>query len=752
MGDIYSQTFKKKPTISLAPDAIVKVNGLVEVQICSYCKGTIFLSEYITNVSTSLATNGTVGTANFTISMPRHGHESKYMIRKGRVYGIKLMDEIEIYIKGRFNQGSDRDSVYYKVFWGFIVNIQESYSDGFLNLSVGCESILKWLQIMKTNENPSAVFFSDSSSGKYADFAATRFASKSYANFNPYEIIVSLCVATYRNIVTPSALDTESINQSTEVSRNDSRIVSPEEEELIRYWAERFSKIADKLKLFGVKQKDIEKIAEKTTSPVNPNSSIKKSVSSDPFKPFAVNYDNTQLMDFRPFLTRDDAKAQIEYSASSYKSNLEIANEVKLHTGFEFYLDTNGDIIFKPPFWNLNTFQNPVFVLYDEDILSYDFSEDANQVITRVDVTGEIFFDDQTSSDQKPRATFTDWSLARQFGIKEELIVARYYQKPEMCFYHAISELDRINANRYSGSVTVIGRPELRLGYPVYIVSRDLFGYVENISHNFSFGGSFTTQIELSAIRKRHKADNRILTPIKNTASTNTSSANNTSDPLAKQVLTKDQQNYQSQAPDASTRKANYKTNRNVKYQEISAGSKEGLAILAKINDAKKRGNAMDYLTALEEYIPVSDEDGFELVGTYENGRRFKLTSDYKLRLKDSSTKTFNQKPVVDNNNNSDYNGAGIEKILKPKIEVANDPSTSNPDLNYTPRQQDVGASLEEDYIGDFSKTTYVLASQLSPKDDAGKGCSCSQASDANKVKVDNTNSKKTMVDLKIKK
>lgn len=739
MSGLYSRSFKKRKVISLAPDAIVRINGLVEVEICTDCNGYIFLSEYITNVSTSLATNGTVGTANFTVAMPRHGHESKYMIRKGKVHGIKLMDEVEIFIKGRFKKGNDYESKYYKVFWGFVINIQESYSDGFLNLSVGCESILKWLQIMKTNENPAALSFSNSAT-KVSDFATARFTNKSYANLNPYEIIVSLCIATYRNIVTPTALDTEAINVTAEDGRLSQQIWSPEEEDLIRYWAERFSKLSERLKLFGVKKDDLQRITNTVKNDASGNGSFKGSVSSNTFIPFLVNYNNTNLMDFRPFFNKDEARSEIEYSASSYKSNLEIANEVKLHTGFEFYLDTNGEIIFKPPFWNMDTRLNSVFYLRDSDILSYDFSEDANQVVTRLDVTGEIFSELVTTTPLKPRATFTDWALARQFGIKEELIVARYYKRPEMCFYHAISELDRINANRYSGSVTIIGRPELRLGYPVYIESRELFGYVENISHNFSFGGSFTTQVEISAIRRKHKFKNRVLRP----------AAKVSPDPVLQSMNSQEQQNYN--IPNIGEIYGNYKTNRNVKFEEVDATTPEASEIIRKLQEAKKSGNATEYLKNLEQFIPVSDEEGFELVGTYENGRRFYLTSDFKIRYKDSTFKEGKKSPTpVNTNNQAPDNGTGTEKILKGNLDIAKDPSSSNPDINYTPADSGVRDSLEEDVISDFSQTTAIFASALSPKDDAGRGCSCSENKNSNIPKNPTDTSKKTMNDVKKK-
>ena len=114
---MYSGTYKQKKVTKLAPDAVVRINGKATIEICPKCKATINLSKYITSISSSLACNTTIGNAQFNIAMPRHGDDGVYMVRGGKVFGLELMDEVEIFIKGRFvNQNNDYN--YYKVFWG----------------------------------------------------------------------------------------------------------------------------------------------------------------------------------------------------------------------------------------------------------------------------------------------------------------------------------------------------------------------------------------------------------------------------------------------------------------------------------------------------------------------------------------------------------------------------------------------------------------------------------------------------------
>jgi hypothetical protein len=61
---------------------------------------------------------------------------------------------------------------------------------------------------------------------------------------------------------------------------------------------------------------------------------------------------------------------QVNFFNSEMMSKLEIANAVTALTGYEFYQDVDGDLVFKPPFYNLDTRQDPVFVVEDADLIS----------------------------------------------------------------------------------------------------------------------------------------------------------------------------------------------------------------------------------------------------------------------------------------------------------------------------------------------------------------------------------------------
>ena len=48
-------------------------------------------------------------------------------------------------------------------------------------------------------------------------------------------------------------------------------------------------------------------------------------------------------------------------------------------------------------------------------------------------------------------------------------------------------------------TVTIPHRPELRLGFPVYVSHLDQIWYVKGINHNIAFGGRATTSLSLTA-------------------------------------------------------------------------------------------------------------------------------------------------------------------------------------------------------------------------------------------------------------
>ena len=673
---MYSATYKQKKVIKLAPDAIVQVEGSPLIEICPDCKRQIKISDYLQNVTTNLSTSGVVGTASFTIAMPRHGHEGRYMVRGGRVFGINLMNEIEIFIKARFPNANGVYE-YYKCFWGVVVGIDERYTAGTQEITINCESMIKWLQLMKTNEHPSTQAFTDTE-GKWDD-QAILWASKTYANKNPFEIIYQMMSITFMNIVIPNMYNDEGTD-ATFTDKNGKTstvklpIIGTQDKKLTEAWAKKFDKFRTELKMYSVTDDDIKQIAS-ANEPGNQTRDTSISASDNPATPIAISYNATELFNFRPFRKPDEAQ-DLDFIKNTFKSNLTIIEEVKMFSGFEFYLDTTGKFIFKPPFWNLDVRNNKLYVLDDTEILNWAWTESEAEVVTRVEVTGAHFQEVNVDSYFIPKAVFTNYALAQQFGIKVESVTQRFFTTTTMCYAHAISELDRYNSNRFKGSVTIIGRPELRLGIPVYFTSRDCFAYIDNISHNFSFGGPFTTTLTLSAVRRKYERDRENLTKAESSGDKKVDigseeyflildKENLTADDIqAERQAEKEAKENVQEAVQRQYKKdeiafkeakktgvnveavgkklaANgdtLKSNRTGVYKEYHISSPKAQKIVQDFKMAKRSQKVDAYLEVLEKAIPLSDREGYELVGIYENGKSLWFDKGNVLRQKTEET------------------------------------------------------------------------------------------------------------------
>jgi hypothetical protein len=763
MVGIYSQTYKQKKVTKQVPDAVVYINNDPLIRLCPSCEGQIDVNDYITQISTSLSNNTTVGTANFNIAIPKHGHKGAYMVRGGRVFGISLMDEIDIYMKARFpSVGGEYQ--YHKVFWGVITSIDESYGNGNQNISVGCESMLKWLQLMKTNEHPA---INALSTIKGDDQTASLSTGKTYSNMNVYEIIQSMVDITFRNMVIPEGLDTERININGETINIGA--INPASKQLLTYWKKRFSEIKSSLRMFGISKVefDEEKNKSKDSTSNNTSSSRVKNrefqlrVSKNPLSPFKINYDSKALMDFKPFIKFNNAKS-FDLISSTYRNNLEIINEIKTYTGYEFYLDTTGELIFKPPFWNLDTSENKVYSLEDMDIISYSFNESESEVVTRLEVVGSPIAETAVNGAVAPRGVYTNYDLARQFGLRSEQMSISFFRDANLCYYHAISEMDRINANRYRGNITIVGRPELRLGIPVYLVDRDIYGYIDNISHNFTYGGQFTTQIQISAIRRKYTGEDGISADLD--YNTNGRSFGLTgksailifeqSEELNKEF--KKGQNLKGNVAlgiksntESQNRSKNvetdstipYKSNRAGVYNEVSLESDRAAALLRNLDQAKNSDDQDSYLKFLEIAIPVSDEKGYELIGTYENGRSLLLDNSQILRKKANSFSEILSRVLQKNTKNNTFKASGIT--------VFNSYEKPYESQNTKQELEDSSIRSKTNNVNTFLQSETKSIRDINPKESSDfKSCNCFDPA-LTSSKVDNRNNKKTISNTK---
>ncbi len=196
---------------------------------------------------------------------------------------------------------------------------------------------------------------------------------------------------------------------------------------------------------------------------------------------------------------------------ATYQTKLEVANQVCEITGFEFYQDMDGDFVFKPPFYNLDTRESPVYCLRAEHVISFS-EQEQEPTATYVTCTGSQFQNlsgHGLEGEFGLKSTYVDWRLVAQYGWREASFTSAAYSTTTAAYYAAVNRLDLLNAPSRSASCSIPFRPEIRPGYPVWVEHLDCFYYVTGVQHSFQFNSDATTNLTLTAKRARWSAPGR---------------------------------------------------------------------------------------------------------------------------------------------------------------------------------------------------------------------------------------------------
>jgi hypothetical protein len=512
--NLLNNIYRQPETVQLAPDALVFINGSNLLTDPSGEK--IDVRQDITEINTSLSTDSVPGTASFTISYPEHRGGRYRTLSSGvsKYSNLKIMSEIEIYFRGRFLKqvNGENKYPYYRAFWGVVTALTENYSDGVHTISVSCADILRWWQITLAFINPSimgtqadletylhqlGISQEDqkkllegktvSADGRQITIFSNLFSGKTIP-----EILEALSRASMLQMapISDYLYANDTVGQISQESRN-----SAAKQEMMYYWSKRLNEVGAHLKIYGLL----------TTKDGR--------IDIDPFK--LLTYDDKKKTEELKGLFGSDTVVYQSFpqapsmAKSDKKSQLEIANELKEAIHYEFFMDVNGELVFKLPFYNLDVRNNISSILHDVDIINWNFVQSESEVVTRVDVTGTLA-NVLNSSAEIVNGIARDPYLSLQFGERMIQRTMNWLHTPTQCSFWGGAELARQNALIRQGSVTIMGRPELRLGYPVYVPSRDAFYYIKGVENRFTFGGTFTTTLTLIAERTKKQNKNAI--------------------------------------------------------------------------------------------------------------------------------------------------------------------------------------------------------------------------------------------------
>lgn len=483
-----------RPTVVSAPDALVYINGETDMLACNGCRRRFDLNRYITNISVDLNVDNSPGSASINLSVPRHTVDD-FMVEGEPI--ITPMMEVEIYAKGFYLvEGLPQ---YYPIFWGLVTEVSDDYSGGEHTFSINCADILKWWEYCKMNINPAFTQPAGQLGSNYT-------TGNIFHGANVYDIIWTLAQQSFGDVVHATGSLVSAIKEQTS-KETFRRSMS----DIVGYWNSRFGKIRSNLVLYGVQGTAVRGDLLYEAQPRGGGRASSK-FASKAVRSANGGEDSSQLLfdpeNVNPFRSDISNAGNPNLWQSEYQTKLEIANACKEAVGFEFFMDVSGDIVFKPPFYNLDILSNkPVSWIQDIDIISWGFSSSEAEVVTHLQMQGSFEGGPMsfgvTSDFNTPYTQVIDYHLLRKYGWRTQSYNAEYLSSTFDMFYAGVDILDRMNAKRHRGSVTIPLRPELRLGFPIYVAPKDQIWYTQGINHNIAMGGRAETTLTLTAKREK---------------------------------------------------------------------------------------------------------------------------------------------------------------------------------------------------------------------------------------------------------
>jgi len=529
----------KQTIVRHTPDARVLINGQTEFAVCATCNKKTDFNQYITSISCDPSTDP-ITSASISLSVPRHksdvfSHDGNYVLEAGLEIVIQMRGYYPVKgyaAKGQETNESGLDSEetpvypYYQVFRGVVTEVSHEFSGGFYTASMSCANILHFWQYLYLSTNGSVFGKKPKGSGVGVDLTGHVFTGMS-----PYGIIYTLMRVGFGAAF--------GVNWTIATQTNIAAVDDSTGESLFKHaalwWEKRWQESSMRLRMYGFDGSLFNAFEQsylgifdndgggrilKTFDSTNPDvkdfdkGGVKRKAGAR-----AVGYqgtestaaivgddgsrlDATKMQAFTLDLGRIGSVNMFE---GEYMSKLEIANTAKEITGFEFYQDVDGDIVFKPPFYNLDTREDPVYRISDRDLISISESEREPEA-TYVKGSGSLFqnFTGILSGEFGTRqGKYVDWRLVAKFGWKETSFESHYYAGSKQMFIGAIMRLDVANMEMRSASITIPLRPELRPGYPVYVEHLDCFYYVKSMSHSFSPGGACQTTLTCASKRAK---------------------------------------------------------------------------------------------------------------------------------------------------------------------------------------------------------------------------------------------------------
>lgn len=549
---------KYRTTRSWTPDAIVTFNGETTLPGCPTCNNRIDFSRFISSVSASGGVDGSNG-CDISLKIPWAYGDSVY---KDGKFILTTGIEVFVYYRGFFQVNELALSVdnielsngevlsapdaetrpYYPVFHGVIESVSVEPTDGAYSVSIGTRNMLSFWDNQQINTQQ-GYFASDPTMSR----GSINLRGHVYTNMTPHQIIYDLFLDAGGSAEGTGFALRRTSNITARTSTNQ-QLYSLH----LRYLQERFKNGMYGLRMFGASGRmytalETQLIANEVTQ--TKQDAEFRSVIKEQKKPYAtpksknksfsrlvkaglIEYEldnasggrvqrridgqllaqasekdtvGVSVLSQKPFVTDIGQFAQVNFFESTLESKKAIAQRVTEVTGYEFYQDMDGDLVFKPPMYNMDTSRDRVYNIYREDTISISFSH-SEPTATYVTCKGSHFRNLQGAAPDGEwgvKGVYVDYALVSKYGWRAHDFESSFYNNPRQAYYAAAVELDKQNKATEGCDITIPLRPEIKPGYPVWVEENDCFYYVDSVSHSFAYGSSCTTSLTLTCQRKK---------------------------------------------------------------------------------------------------------------------------------------------------------------------------------------------------------------------------------------------------------
>ena len=543
----FSEAYQQLPKLRLAPDLLVYINRSRTLN--TWTGDTFDLNDWL------ISANGGSGMdrqhmCTLSFYVPRH--LETFFVGLGGRFVLRPFNEVEVYAKGRFLVDGSSDATsdaelygdyldpndpnvptarYYRIYWGFIASITSEWLEGDYQYTVQCAPILRLFQLTHLRQSAAAM----SPLGNQTGISP-------YANMgnlgNPLQIILTVY---NRQVGLMEEVNTTTFTDGTNVTaslRDDPRFQRAANRAL-QTWDRRLKEIQKRTTFYGLAFRDPLTLKIKKDKQ-NFYDLLSQINHKDPVTPIPINvarfsqvddidgsgqgpnlgysfcFQDFAMANYSPYGTIGNFKM---FHLDENTKRIDVLVQMADIMGYEFYQDLSGNIVFKPPFYNMDTRPDAVFNINDVDILSEQIIEDEAQInATNILVIGSPHDAMQNlfPEDIRPMAQVIDLRLLSKYGQRYKKITLPMLRNPQQCHAYAVVSMAKENKNATQINIQIPARPELMLGFPVYLQGRDCFGYLDRVQWSYSAGNDFTFNLSLVGIRRRIYINKNKLMALKN--------------------------------------------------------------------------------------------------------------------------------------------------------------------------------------------------------------------------------------------